>query len=102
MLDLSACAALVSVCLWRWPFLDLSARRLFLFAYGVGLSLICLRGAYFLCAFGVGLSLICYWSIRVAPVRGGTYFSLPAAKKSNRIGSQAVNRRSRWKLSAVG
>ena len=25
-------------------------------------------------AYGVGLSLICYWSISVAPVRGGTYF----------------------------
>jgi hypothetical protein len=23
---------------------------------------------------GVGLSLICWWSISVAPVRGGTYF----------------------------
>jgi hypothetical protein len=32
--------------------------------------------------YGVGLSLISYWSIWVAPVRGGTYFSLPAAKKS--------------------
>jgi len=29
-----------------------------------------------------GLSLLCSWSISVAPVRGGTYFSLPAAKKS--------------------
>jgi hypothetical protein len=29
-----------------------------------------------------GLSLISYWFICVAPVRGGTYFSLPAAKKS--------------------
>jgi hypothetical protein len=29
-----------------------------------------------------GLSLHSYWSISVAPVRGGTYFSLPAAKKS--------------------
>ena len=31
-----------------------------------------------LCAYGVGLSLISYRSISVAPVRGGTYFSLPA------------------------
>ena len=29
-----------------------------------------------------GLSLLCYRSISVPPVRGGTYFSLPAAKKS--------------------
>jgi general secretion pathway protein K len=29
-----------------------------------------------------GLSLIFYWIISVAPVRGGTYFSLLAAKKS--------------------
>jgi hypothetical protein len=29
-----------------------------------------------------GLSLICLWSISVAPVRGGTHFSLPAAKRS--------------------
>jgi hypothetical protein len=28
-----------------------------------------------------GFFLNCYWSISVAPVRGGTYFSLPAAKK---------------------
>ena len=32
----------------------------------------------FLFACGVGLSLISWWSISVAPVRGGTYFSLPA------------------------
>jgi hypothetical protein len=38
---------------------------------------ICLRGAFWLCHYGVGLSLISYWSISVAPVRGGTYFSLP-------------------------
>jgi hypothetical protein len=24
--------------------------------------------------YGVGLSLLCYWSIWVAPVRGGTHF----------------------------
>ncbi|CAE6748449.1 hypothetical protein R70006_02924 [Paraburkholderia domus] len=29
-----------------------------------------------LCFCGVGLSLFCWWSISVAPVRGGTYFSL--------------------------
>jgi hypothetical protein len=28
----------------------------------------------FLCACGGGLSLISWWSISVAPVRGGTYF----------------------------
>jgi hypothetical protein len=27
-------------------------------------------------------SAFCFWFISVAPVRGGTYFSLPAAKKS--------------------
>jgi general secretion pathway protein K len=31
---------------------------------------------------GVGLSLLSCWFISVPPVRGGTYFSLPAAKKS--------------------
>jgi hypothetical protein len=31
----------------------------------------CLRGACCLVAYGVGLSLISYWSISVAPVRGG-------------------------------
>jgi hypothetical protein len=31
--------------------------------------------AVFFCAFMVfGLCLNCYWSISVAPVRGGTYF----------------------------
>jgi hypothetical protein len=35
-----------------------------------------------LCAYGVGLSLHSWWFISVPPVRGGTYFSLPAAKKS--------------------
>jgi hypothetical protein len=36
---------------------------------------LCLRGAYFVWLPTVfGLSLICYWSISVAPVRGGTYF----------------------------
>jgi hypothetical protein len=38
--------------------------------------------ALWLFAFGVGLSLFSYWFICVAPVRGGTHFSLPAAKKS--------------------
>jgi len=41
------------------------------------------------CGWVFGLSLICLWSISVAPVRGGTYFSLSLPKKSNRIGSQA-------------
>jgi hypothetical protein len=40
-----------------------------LFAYGV---LVVLFFWYF----------YSYWFISVAPVRGGTYFSLPAAKKS--------------------
>ena len=30
---------------------------------------------------GVGLSLICFSSISVAPVRGGTYFSLPPQRE---------------------
>ncbi|MFL6643791.1 MAG: hypothetical protein ACJ8GM_05630, partial [Paraburkholderia fungorum] len=38
------------------------------------------RGLF--CCWSFGLSLFCSWSISVAPVRGGTYFSLPAAKKS--------------------
>ncbi|CAE6753760.1 hypothetical protein R69888_03086 [Paraburkholderia haematera] len=42
----------------------------------------CLLGAVSLCAYSFGLSLNSYWFISVAPVRGGTYFSLPAAKKS--------------------
>jgi hypothetical protein len=43
----------------------------------------CLGGAWFALGLkGVGLSLLSQWSISVAPVRGGTYFSLPAAKKS--------------------
>jgi hypothetical protein len=32
-------------------------------------------------AYGVGLSLICYWFIGVAPVRGGTCFSLPPPQR---------------------
>jgi hypothetical protein len=36
-------------------------------------------GAFF---WVFGLSLWSYWFISVPPVRGGTYFSLPAAKKS--------------------
>ena len=56
---------------------------------------VCLRGAYCLCACGVGLSLFCYWSISVPPVRGGTYFSLPAAKKSRqKKAAQTAN--SKW------
>jgi hypothetical protein len=34
------------------------------------------------CVHAVVLFLFCWWFISVAPVRGGTYFSLPAAKKS--------------------
>jgi hypothetical protein len=45
----------------------------FLCACGVGLCLIYLPARrLFVC--GVGLSLYSYWSISVAPVRGGTYF----------------------------
>jgi hypothetical protein len=39
-----ACAALLVVCLWRWPFLVLLvvwSGCFWLFAYGVGLSLFC-------------------------------------------------------------
>src|SRR6201995_1988460 len=57
------------------------------FAFGGGIFLIlaalafpCLLIGLFAC--GVGLSLCSYWFISVPPVRGGTYFSLPAAKKS--------------------
>jgi hypothetical protein len=55
------------------------------FACGFGLFLIFYRSGrvcFWLFAYGVGLSLRCYRSISFAPVRGGTYFSLPAAKKS--------------------
>jgi hypothetical protein len=51
-------------------------------ACGVGLFLVWLRALCWLFAYGVGLSLFCYWFISFPPVRGGTYFSLPAAKKS--------------------
>jgi hypothetical protein len=55
--------------------LELSqARRVF--------SVFCFLFSVFCFLFGVGLSLNSYWSIGVAPVRGGTYFSLLAAKKS--------------------
>jgi hypothetical protein len=33
------------------------------------------------CSCGFGLSLFCYRFISVAPVRGGTYFSLPPQRK---------------------
>ncbi|NYH17772.1 hypothetical protein GGD41_005000 [Paraburkholderia bryophila] len=39
-------------------------------------------GCFCRCSDCVGLSLFSRWSIGVPPVRGGTYFSLPAAKKS--------------------
>jgi hypothetical protein len=39
-------------------------------------------GFTFVCVQAVVLFLFCWWFISVAPVRGGTYFSLPAAKKS--------------------
>jgi hypothetical protein len=72
------------------------------FACGVGLFLVWFFGLFLAvivvwsvvgllaCCWSFGLSLFSYRSISVAPVRGGTYFSLPAAKKSNRIGSQAT------------
>jgi hypothetical protein len=51
----------------------LPARRfLCLFAYD----------SAFRCSDFFGLSLISLWSISFPPVRGSTYFSLPAAKKS--------------------
>ncbi|MFL9946754.1 hypothetical protein PQR68_12305, partial [Paraburkholderia agricolaris] len=43
-------------------------------AGGQGCSLDSLLSWYF---WRFGLSLFCEWSISVAPVRGGTYFSLP-------------------------
>src|SRR5579864_4575993 len=46
-----------------------------------GGSPVCLGGALSLCACGVGF-FSSYRFISVPPVRGGTYFSLPAAKKS--------------------
>jgi hypothetical protein len=56
---------------------------LFLFACGVGLSLIWLPARrLFLFACGVGLSLFSYWSISVAPVRGGHLLLFAAAKRS--------------------
>jgi len=33
------------------------------------------------CSCGVGLSLLSWWFAGVAPVRGGTYFSLPPQRK---------------------
>jgi hypothetical protein len=52
-------------------------------ALGFVLSLFWVLGGWFRWVLeGVGLSLSCLWSASVAPVRGGTYFSLPAAKKS--------------------
>jgi hypothetical protein len=60
-----ACAALLSVRLRRWPFLDL-------FACAAPVRL---------CACGFGLSLFSYWFISVAPVRGGTYFSAGRKEK---------------------
>jgi len=55
----------LSVCLRGWPFLDL-----FACAALVGL-----------CFYGVGLSLLCYWSISVAPVRGGHLLLLPPQRE---------------------
>src|SRR6266702_2461196 len=40
-----------------------------------------LNGFFTCAALLFGLSLICLWSISVAPVRGGTYFSLPPQRK---------------------
>jgi general secretion pathway protein K len=63
---------------------SLAAQAGVLFACGVGLSLFCfwfvgVASGLFLC--GVGLSLFCFRSICVAPVRGGTYFSLQRQRK---------------------
>ncbi|WP_216673367.1 hypothetical protein, partial [Paraburkholderia solitsugae] len=59
--------------------------------------------ALFGCAL-TALAFPCFLiGLLASPLCGaGTYFSLPAAKKSNRIGSQAANRCSRWQLSAAG
>src|SRR5579859_5178177 len=51
---------------------------------------------------GVGLSLICYWSISVAPVRGGTYFSLHAAKRSKQEKAAQTTPAKRVPWSAAG
>jgi hypothetical protein len=56
--------------IWMWVFGRLIGRR-----SGKGFFWVFLAcAALWLFACGVGLSLICYWSISVAPVRGGTYF----------------------------
>ncbi|MFM0279740.1 hypothetical protein P0D75_17165, partial [Paraburkholderia sediminicola] len=47
-------------------------RGLFIFCINCAISLLALPLC--LLAYGFGLSLNCYWSISVAPVRGGTYF----------------------------
>jgi hypothetical protein len=43
--------------------------------------LVWLPAAVCRCSWGVGLSLLSYWFAGVAPVRGGTYFSLPPQRK---------------------
>src|SRR6266702_2355540 len=62
------------LCLWR---------RHWLFAYGVGLCFRFLPPRRFISVcLRCCLSLFCYRFVSVPPVRGSTYFSLPAAKKS--------------------
>jgi hypothetical protein len=58
-------------------------RAFFLYACGVGLSLICFACVvlFCLCACGVGLSLICLWSISVRPCAGQALTFFAAAKK---------------------
>jgi general secretion pathway protein K len=56
----------------------------------------CLRSSRF------GLSLFCYRSISVPPVRGGTYFSLPAAKKSRQKKAAQTANAKRVPRTAIG
>jgi hypothetical protein len=45
---------------------------------------------FYWCFYGVGLSLFCFWSISVAPVRGGTYFL--CRRKESKQRKRASNR----------
>jgi hypothetical protein len=71
----------------RWGFLFFGLFVLPLCCFPRALAFLCFLVGLFGLPFswlpcGVGLSLFSFWFICTAPVRGGTYFSLPAAKKS--------------------